>query len=686
MDETLWSKESKKAARRRRLIRWLPPLVSGFIRLLSLTLRFRIHVPEGARRLAETDAPFVLAFWHGRMLVMPPVYRYLFGPERDIWTLISRHWDGELIARTVAPFGIRSVRGSSTRGGREAYGELVEKVRQGDRAAITPDGPRGPRGHVHAGVIRLAAETGAPILPVTWSARPRLRAGSWDRFQIPLPFARVHAAFGEPIHVSDIDGPGRLEAERRSLAKYMDHLTARMDTRAKEARKAGWMFWTYNVLLVPATLLLLPYFLWKIATVEKYRAGFFRRFGFSPPSLPGPERAGRPLWIHGVSMGEILATLPLYRRLRVACPELPVVASSITRTGMAVARERFEGVRRIVYFPFDFPWPVWRTLRGIRPRLVVHTETEIWPNFLLMLARRGIPSAIVNGRISEDSCRNHRKVRFFTRQVLSNVAVFSMQSRRDCLRIIGIGADPSRVHLVGNMKHDVPVPDAGDDTGKRLRGEMGFSEEDLILVAGSTHEGEEETVLEVFRRLRGEMDRLKLLVAPRHPERFGRVERLLNGDGLSVQRRSAQGASGTRLESDVLLLDTIGELALAYSVADVAFVGGSLVPVGGHNLLEPVRYRKPVLFGPYTHKIQDVAAALVDAGGGNVVEGVADLFEAARRLLGDAGRRKQAGEAAHGVLAANRGATERNLALLGPLLASGGTSGLGWRARLAKTS
>ncbi len=419
-------------------------------------------------------------------------------------------------------------------------------------------------------------------------------------------------------------------------------------------------------MIVLVSLLILPWLLWKIVTVKNRRTAFLERMGLK--GLPR-KREERPFWIHTVSVGEVLATVPFVRKLKRMCPGLPILISSITPDGRAAAKREFGAEARIGCFPFDYPIPVWLALRSVQPRFFLHTETEIWPYFLLMLGRKGIPTAIVNGRISARSCRRYGWFRFFVRDVLLSVHVFAMQTRTDCLRIIRIGADPRRVYLTGNMKFDLPPPENPDGKRRAFRESMGMGEDSLLFVAGSTHRGEEEVLLSVYAKLKRETPGLKLLLAPRHPERCGELYRMCEQAGVTTERRTrrrAQGGNGDNVE--VLVLDTMGELADIYAAADLVFVGGSLVPIGGHNPLEPILYKKPVLFGPYTEKIADTVDRLLDVAGGIRVGDGEELLEEAGRLIRDPGYREEVGRAAYGILAGHRGATERNLAILRPFL------------------
>jgi len=428
------------------------------------------------------------------------------------------------------------------------------------------------------------------------------------------------------------------------------------------------VFWVYNILLVLLSLLASPYFVWKMATVRKHRAGFRQRLGFYPPSKGGGRPGDRSVWIHAVSIGELLATIPLYRLLRETHRDLPVTVSTVTGTAMAVARQRLDDARQIIYLPFDYPFPIRRALRCVNPRLLVHTESEIWPNLLFMLGRRGIPSAIVNGRISARSCRRYGRFRFFYKWLLRNVSVFGMQSRQDCLRMIRIGADPRKIHRTGNMKFDIRGPRDSESIREGIRRDLRFPAGTRIFLAGSTHAGEEEVLLDALARLRSAGTALQMVLAPRHPERCPDVERLSRERGLSTVRRTRSRDRQGFLEQDILILDTIGELFRAYSIADVVFLGGSLVPIGGHNILEPLWYRKPVLVGPHTEKIEEVVRDLREVGGVVVVRDAPETADAVGTLLRDPACRHEISEAAHGVLRKYQGATERNLALLEPFL------------------
>jgi 3-deoxy-D-manno-octulosonic-acid transferase len=651
---------------RKRIPSWIPSWMSRWFRGINATLRYRVQVPPSTRRLLRSGEPFLLAFWHGRVLWLPFIHRMGLPGGSRLPTLMAHYGEEGLVSRIVAHLGLAPLGVSPAAGGRKA---LERHLRAGEPVAVATDGPAGQPGRqANAEILALAGKTGVPIVPVSWSARPRWRTASWDRLQVPAPFARVHVAFGEPLLMSRAADPDRLEEDRRVLSTRLRGLAGRTDAEAREARIAGWMFLGYTLGIFLVSLLILPWLLWKIVSVRNRRTAFVERMGLKGWSPEARGKEDRPLWVHTVSVGEVLSTVPFLRKLKERCPGLPIAVSSITPAGRAMAREMFSDGERITCFPFDYPIPVWLALRNMRPRFFLHTETEIWPYFLLMLGRRRIPTAIVNGRMSAASCERFGWFRFFLKRVLGSVRVFAMQSRTDCFRIIRIGADPGRVYLTGNMKFDVPEPEDAQRSRIALREEMGFGEESLVLVAGSTHDGEEQVLLGIYAELKKELPRLRMLIAPRHPERCGDVERMCEEEGLSAERRTNRGGKGRLDGKDVLLLDTMGELARAYATADVVFVGGSLVPIGGHNPLEPILYRRPVLFGPHTDKIADTVQALVEAGGGIVAGGREELLKETRRLLADPVRREAAGRAAHGILERNRGAADRNLAILRPLL------------------
>ena len=429
----------------------------------------------------------------------------------------------------------------------------------------------------------------------------------------------------------------------------------------------------YNSLL----LLVSPIILFVLLAKQRCRRGLPKRLGLRA-EMPTTDPAGRSgcIWIHAVSLGEVVAVAPLVRDLRRRYPETRLVVSTVTETGREAVEQRLEGVAEHRYAPLDFPWVVNQAIDRLQPSLYIFVETELWPNILRSLRRRNVPSILVNGRLSTRSFERQRLplIRDFYRTMLNMITCCLMQSERDAQRMIELGAEPSRVRCTGNIKFDQPIPQvsAGAVVSKAA---LGLTDRELLVVAGSTHPGEEEAIVNAYRMLSPEFPDLRLVLAPRHIERAAQVEQMIQAKGLTVARRSTGGqAPMAGKGARVLVLDTRGELALLYREAVVAFVGGTLAPVGGHNLLEPAVWGKPVLFGPHTDHCAEVAALLVNAQGGRVVQDEQDLAQGLRELLRDPAIQQRMGAAAQRVVADNQGALQRSADIIATFLPARGTS------------
>jgi 3-deoxy-D-manno-octulosonic-acid transferase len=387
-----------------------------------------------------------------------------------------------------------------------------------------------------------------------------------------------------------------------------------------------------------------------------------------------PSGAGRSSgWVHAVSVGEAIAAAPLVEGLRRLHPELPLVMTTVTSTGAQIVRNRFAGLATHRFFPLDFPSVARRAVASIDPAFLICMETELWPNTLRTLASRGVPVMIANGRISDRSYRRYRLVRRFMTSVLADVRVFAMQSDEDARRIIALGAQPERVVVTGNIKADASAADpAGSvDLWRRL---LGLAPGQRVWVAGSTHAGEEGPVLDAHRAALAEFPELVLVIAPRHPERTREVLALLDRRGWPSMRRSELPAAVTSTAAPVppvVVLDTVGELAMLYSIADVVFVGGSLIPMGGHNVLEAAQRRKPVLIGPHTGNFRESVGLLESAGAAIVVRDASELSRELRRLLADPDLRLKLGDAGYEAVASRHGAVRETLDLVGRYLYPG---------------
>jgi 3-deoxy-D-manno-octulosonic-acid transferase len=427
------------------------------------------------------------------------------------------------------------------------------------------------------------------------------------------------------------------------------------------------MYFLYSVLALAFFLVLSPWFLYQAIRYRKYVRSLGQRMGYLPLSFN--MDAEQSIWIHAVSVGEVLTAQPLVGDLKTRYPRLRIFLSTTTRTGQQLARRKMPDVDAAFYFPFDFDIFVRRTLDLVRPRLFIMMETEIWPNLLRECRRRGIKTAVVNGRLSQRSYPRYRLVRRFMKRVLADVDRFCVQSEESARRFIALGADPAAVTVTGSLKFD--SLDLGSAVPGRARERVlrhfRVPSSRTVVVAGSTMKGEEAAVLRAFRRLRSAAPNALLVLAPRHPERFHDVARMSREEGLNTALRS-ELAIDAEPRADVVVLDTIGELATVYRVATVVFVGGSLVPTGGHNILEPAVFGKPIVFGPHMENFAEIAAAFLSNGAAVQVRGDRELDDVLRTLVTDPVRRARLGAAARALVEANRGAKDKSLRVLAELV------------------
>jgi 3-deoxy-D-manno-octulosonic-acid transferase len=425
--------------------------------------------------------------------------------------------------------------------------------------------------------------------------------------------------------------------------------------------RLGYFF--YSLLLAAAMLLSLPYWLYQVVRHGKYRTGFLERLGKLPERLRRSKNAGsRVIWVHAVSVGEVLAIERLVEEMRSAFPEHRLLVSTTTDTGQSLARKRF-GEENVFYFPMDFAFAIRPYLRALQPELVVLAETEFWPNFLRLARNSGSHIAVVNARISDRSWPRYRRFRRVFRKMLAHVDLFLAQTPQDAERLRSIGA-PDRIEVTGNLKFDVSAPHPPAIVEKVQRF-LAAESAGPVLVCGSTVEGEEPPLLRAFENLRVQHPRAVMLVAPRHPERFDDVAMLLQQLGLPFSRRSSW--KDEPLAGGVLLLDSMGELAALYALADIAFVGGSLVPRGGHNIIEPAQYGKAIVVGNHTENFRDIVWLFQSCDAVRIV-GLAELPLTFMQLLADASERSGLGARALETMRSQMGATSRTLLALKKLL------------------
>jgi 3-deoxy-D-manno-octulosonic-acid transferase len=420
----------------------------------------------------------------------------------------------------------------------------------------------------------------------------------------------------------------------------------------------------YDLILLGAAAVLIPWYLLHGLRHGKVRRGIRERLGLYATGRLAPLADRKVIWVHAVSVGETRAAVPLLRALKAAYPQSALLLSNVTETGHAIAGG-LKDVDVRLFFPFDLSWVVRRALAQIKPSLIVIVETEIWPNFVRLARQDGIPVLLVNGRISDRSYPRYRRARWLLRPILERFSAFCMQTQQDAERIRGMGAPPERVEVTRNLKFDMQATVPDPAAAASLRQSLRLSDRASIWVAGSTHAGEEEVVLDVYQQLLAEGRALVLVLVPRHPERCRGVGEMLSGRGIPfVLRTAVETASRSLASGEVLLVDTVGEMLKFYAVADLVFVGGSLVPVGGHNVLEAALLKKAAIFGIYMHNFKEISELLLAAGGGVQVADAAELTEAVRRLLDHHEEASRMGERGHALLEANAGATEQTLAVI----------------------
>ena len=419
----------------------------------------------------------------------------------------------------------------------------------------------------------------------------------------------------------------------------------------------------YSAALTLALLVSLPYWIFQMLRHGKYRRGLAERLGRLPARMQVPRESEPAIWVHAVSVGEVLAIAGLVDELKRRLPQHRIFVSATTDTGQALARKRF-GEANVFYFPMDFAFAIQPYMQALRPQMVVIAETEFWPNFLRLAHTSGARVAVVNARISDRSWPNYRRFRGLLRSLLANVDLFLAQTSEDAARLQEIGALTERIRVVGNLKFDLAVP-AAPPIVTSLRQSIAANVSGPVLVCGSTVDGEEPLLLKAFENLRVQHPGAVMILAPRHPERFPAVARLLEQMSIPFWRRSL--GNDESLNGGVLLLDTIGELAALYALADIAFVGGSLVPRGGHNILEPAQHGVATVVGNHTENFRDIVSLFQSRDAVRIV-GPAELPLVLMELLANDTERRALGQRAAETMRSQVGATLRTADELHKLL------------------
>jgi len=422
------------------------------------------------------------------------------------------------------------------------------------------------------------------------------------------------------------------------------------------------MYLIYNLFLSVIFILLFPcLFIWAIAG----KHGVLERLGRIPNGSRGKFASKEVLWFHAASVGEIKLLSCIVSRIKRRNPACSIVVSTLTKAGRSEGERSLRGVDLFFYLPVDLPIFTRKVLEKLNPSALVLVETEVWPNLIRQAKISGARVVLINGRFSLRSFERYFKLRSFFSSVFSWYDLFCMRTEKDAQRLMLLGADPEKVRVIGNLKFDMDLAEHQSLDHHKLRTDLGIPRSSRIVVAGSTEQGEERMVLDAFKKLKGQHPDLRLILAPRHLSRIRQVEDDLIESGLQYRKRTeiAKGSqAGTDL--DVVLLDTIGELFGLYSIAEVAFVGGSLIPFGGHNVLEPAMHSVPVLFGPHTDHFQESSKLLLESGGGMMIKDSQELFLKMTELLQNEDKRKKMGEMAHDLIKRHQGSSDKTVDLL----------------------
>ena len=438
------------------------------------------------------------------------------------------------------------------------------------------------------------------------------------------------------------------------------------------------MYFVYSLLSLVLFVVVSPYFLYQAIRYKKYIGNLRERLGYLPITFN--VDAEPSIWIHAVSVGEALTARALAADLKARYPRLRLYLSTTTMAGQQVARSSLRHlVDGVFYFPFDWVFIVRRTLNLVKPRLFIMMETEIWPNLLHECRKRGIKTVMINGRISARSYPRYKLIRPLFRRVLADVDKFCMQSEESAHRLVDLGADKTRVTVTGSLKFDsleVPAPTAHGKPRERVLRFFRLSSHRTVIVAGSTMRGEESAVLRAFAKIKATQTHAVAILAPRQPERFGEVERLAREAGFVTIRRSELPIDAEP-RADVIVLDSIGELAQLYQLATAVFVGGSLADHGGHNILEPAIFGKPIVIGPHMQNFREIAETFVANGAAIQVRSDRELDDTILALVRDPVHCARLGAAARALVEANRGAKGKTLAVIADLLPPAGSGGAG---------
>jgi len=416
------------------------------------------------------------------------------------------------------------------------------------------------------------------------------------------------------------------------------------------------MYWAYSILLFLSLFYYIPVYFFKLRLRKGESLYFNQRFGLK---LPDMSISGPSIWIHAVSVGEVLSLQNLINKFKERNPDWSVYISVLTNSGFKIASEKLSNISGVFFIPFDFTLIIKRFFQAVKPDLFILAESEFWPNLLKEANKNCTAVLLINGRVSEKTFRWFSRMKFFVKKILANIDFFLVQTEREKTGLIDLGIPQSKVSLAGNLKTEIQLPLLSSKKVARFKDQLGIPEGKKVILAGSTHRGEEIQILQAFSNAKKEYPEEVLMIAPRHPERAGEIERICKDLFLSCVRKSK---NELKAGWDVLIIDTLGELAVLYSLCDLAFIGGSLVEWGGQNILEPAFYGKPIFFGPHMNNFKDIAEIFVRSNSASIVKNSAELDHIFQ--FQDRDFLTQMGKNARSTLKSLQGATEKTLDLI----------------------
>jgi 3-deoxy-D-manno-octulosonic-acid transferase len=645
----------------------LSAIGAGYVRFVYATSRVTRDPPDTTAKLFDQH-PQILAMWHGQFALLPKLK-----PTRpaDVYAMVSRHDDATLVGATLERFGMRLIRGAGAgkrkrdRGGATAMREALRALGAGATVAMTADVPPGPARRAGEGIATLASLSGRPVVPIAMATRTFVSLPTWSAFTINLPFSRLAIVIGDPVRVPPSNDTDDIEAARLAIEGALAETTARAyalvgahdPLNRADATRPGLLLKSYRMLTRLAAPIAPLMLAWRTRRGKEEPERRPERYGL--PSAARPP--GFLVWFHAASVGEVNAALPVIGAIAASRPDLRQLLTTGTVTSAGLARGRLPQGALHQYVPLDNQAYVQRFLRHWQPDLAVLVESEIWPNLVLETKAHDIPLLLINGRMSSASYRAWRKRPGMSRPIFSAFDLVLAQNDVLAERFTQLGA--ARALGVGNLKADAPPPPI--DAAEQRKVATALSGRKVWLAA-STHQGEDEIVAQAHQIMRQTLPGLLTIIAPRHPERGPAIVESLRGAGLNVTLRS-QGKLPDET-TDIYVADTIGELGVFYTLTPVAFVGGSLVPHGGQNPLEPIKLGAAVLTGPTWKNFADAYGALIKAGGAREVTDAASLAQAVLDLLGDPDARGEMAKRAKSVIASMSGALPRTLEALEPYL------------------